>query len=220
MASLVPKLVSPSAVEEGAGGRVQPIRLFARMLLSLVLTGALLAFSVAPAAAAGNPYVGPPVLPPTGVPGGFTKVFTAVVSPSKGRVVKGKIGGIFLSFNVPSGAAPRGEQLVVTISNLKLVSTNQFRQVPKFVLHWQPVFALGILFQYAGKPTVNKKLVTIELSAKMFHRPDYMVEFSPAAHGFVPFPKFHTYVAKGEVIMLVPAGTELVVVAPPARPKH
>ena len=220
MARLAPKLTSPGAVEGGAGGTAQPVRLFARVLLSLVLTGALLVLSVAPAAAAGNPYVGPPVLPPTGVPGGFTKVFTAVVIPTKGRVVKGKIGGISLSFDVPPGAAPHGEQLVVTISNLKLVSTKQFRKVPKFVLGWHPVFALGVLFQYNNKPTVNKKLVTIELSAKMFHSPDYLVEFSPAAHGFVPFPKFRTYVAKGKVLVLVPAGTELVVVAPPAHPKH
>ncbi|MGC8628276.1 MAG: hypothetical protein ACP5VR_12150 [Acidimicrobiales bacterium] len=196
------------------------LRVLRRALLPLAAIGALLGSSVAPAAAAGSPYVGPPVLPPTGVPGGFTKVFTAVVIPSTGRVVSGKIGGISLSFNVPPGAAPQGEQLVVTISDLSLVKVSQFRQVPKFVMHWRPVFALGVLFQYAGKPTANKKLVTIKLSSKMFHAPDYLVEYSPTAHGFVPFPKFHTYVADGEVLMLVPAGTELVVVAPPSSPKH
>ena len=196
------------------------VRSFRRVLSLLALTVVLLGASVAPALAAGNPYVGPPSLPTTGVPGGFTKVFTAVVIPTKGRVVSGKIGGITLSFDVPPGAAPRGEQLVVTISDLKLVTVGQFRRVPKFLLHWHPVFALGVLLQYGGKPTVDKKFVTVKLSSKMFHAPDYLLEYSPTARGFVPFPKFHTYVANGEALMLIPAGTELVVVAPPARPKH
>jgi hypothetical protein len=183
---------------------------FKRMLSFLAFVGVLIGSSVTPAAAAGNPY-GPPVLPPGGVPGGFGKVFAAVTVPSTGGNVTGKIGGISFGIHVPPGAAPRGEQVVVTISDLKLITSSEYRQVPKFVRNWRPVFALGVLLQVDGRPTVDKMLVTIRLNSNIFARFDYLVEYSPAVHGFVPFPKFHTYVAKHEVIVLSGAGTELVV---------
>ncbi|MDA8034273.1 MAG: hypothetical protein M0T71_08925 [Actinomycetota bacterium] len=173
-----------------------------------------LSFGAGPALAAGSPYGGPPVLPPGGVKGGFSSVDVAVTVPRKGKLINVNVNGARLTISVPGGAAPKGEQLVVTTGNPTPIKGSALRNVPKNVAREKAVYAMGILLQRDHTPVTDKALVTVTLTGKQFKKGDYVVVYSPKLHAFVPAPKFHARVVNGKVVVKFPAGTEFAVLAP------
>lgn len=172
-----------------------------------------LVFSAAPAFAAGSPYGGPPILPSGGVPGGFRGVITAITVSKTGRMIHGTVDHAFLRLIIPAGAAPFGEQVVITKATLSSITTREYRRLPKNVMHDRAIYALGVLFQKNRRAIGDNKFATIELSGKQFSRFDYVVVYSSFAHGFVPAPKGHARVVNGHVLIRFRVGTEFAVLA-------
>lgn len=174
----------------------------------------VLAFGATPALAAGSSYGGPPVLPSGGVTGGFRSVAAAVTVTSQGKTLHATVDGADLTVSVPHGAAPKGEQLVVTKGNPGPIKGSALKDVPKNVAGEKAIYAMGILLQRNGSPVTDKGLVTVTLTGKQFKKGDYIVVYSPKLHAFVPAPKFHASVVNGKVVVKFPAGTEFAVLAP------
>lgn len=176
--------------------------------------GLMVALGATPALAAGNPYSGPPVLPNGGVPGNFRSVLAAFTAPKSGRTLLLKTDGVHFLVTIPKGAAPHGEQVVITKGNATPIKGSELKNVPKDVAHDHAIFAAAALLQLNQKPVQNKKFVTVVVTGKQFKRGDYVVVYSPAAHGFVPAPKGHAAVVNGKLIVRFLAGTEFAVLAP------
>jgi hypothetical protein len=179
------------------------------------VVGAALAvtMSASPALAAGSPYSGPPALPSGGVPGGYRSVVTAVTVSRGGQIIRETFEGILGIIDVPLGSAPHGEQLIVTKGATGAINASDLKHVPANVARDHAIYALAVLFQRYQRPVENSKFVTIMLHGKQFRRGDYVVVYSPAAHGFVPAPKGTARAVNGEVVVRFRAGTELAVLA-------
>lgn len=182
-----------------------------RKLGAAGLAAGALVLVAAPAFAAGSPYSGPPILPAGGVPGGFRGVITAITVPKSGRMIHGTVDHAFIRLIIPAGAAPFGEQVVVTKAVLSSITTREYRRLPKNVMHDKAIYALGVLFQKNQRAIGDNKFATIEVSGKQFSRFDYVVVYSSFAHGFVPAPKGHARVTNGHVVVRFQVGTEFAV---------
>jgi hypothetical protein len=81
----------------------------------------VVAFS-APAFAAGSGYEGN--TGPTGVPGGFASVVTALTIPVSGGTVPATVGGYTVTVTVPSGALTEASVITITSGTTTAVSAN------------------------------------------------------------------------------------------------
>lgn len=167
----------------------------------------------APAFAAGGSYSGPPILPGGGVPGGFRGVLTAQTVSKFGAVIHGRVDRVFIAIDVPRGAAPGGEEVIVTKAALGLIRQSQYRRVPAGVKNEKAIFALGVLFQKNQHAVQEQGFVRVDLAGKQFHRGEYVVVYSAAARGFVPAPRGQARVVNGHAVVRFKAGTEFAVLA-------
>ncbi len=176
---------------------------------------AALAVILAPVAAfaAGSPYGGPPVLPGH-LPGGYRRVIAAVTVSDRGRVLAGKYQGTRLRVVVPRGAAPHGEQLVLTSARARSISGRDLARVPRAVRHDHAVYALAVLLQRDQRPVTDRRLVTLELTGRQFSRSEYVVVWSPRLRRFVPAPRGHARVVDRHLVVRMRASTEIAVLAP------
>jgi len=196
---------------KGDQHRPMPMR---KGLCAVVLAGLGVGGFAGTALAAGSPYGGAPVLPVGGVPGGFRSILTAITVSDHGRVIAGHFDGVFGRVVIPSGAARFGEQVIVTRARTGSITTTMLHGVPPPVERDHTIFALGVLFQRDQRPFKDARFVNIDLAGRQFARSDYVVVYSPSAHGFVPAPKGHARVVNGHVVVRVETGTELAVLAP------
>lgn len=181
---------------------------------SAAIAAMILVGAAGTAAAAGSPYSGPPVLPTGGVPGGYRSVLTAITVGKSGKIIILRTDGILGRLLVPAGAAPFGEQVILTKAILSGISLKDLKKLPSFLAHPKVVFGLGVLFQRDQHAITGKKFVTFDLSGKQLNRHEFIVVYSPAAHGFVPAPKGHARVVDGHMVIRLLAGTEFLVLGP------
>ncbi len=189
------------------GTRVACVATILAMVSGAVVAGAGVAD------AAGTGYGGAPPIP-SAVPGGFRAVATAVDTTKAGRVVALRLAGTSVRIAVPRGAAPRGEQIVVTRATAAAIVPRDLRRVPAPYRSARAIFAIGLLFDRYGSPVVNDKFVVVRLASPVFRRAfDYVVVYSSAARGFVPAPRGHARVVDGHAVVRVRVGTEIAVIA-------
>ncbi|MHB1783661.1 MAG: hypothetical protein ACYCTE_13455, partial [Acidimicrobiales bacterium] len=119
--------------------------------------------------AAGTGYGGAPPIP-SAVPGGFRAVATAVDTTKAGRVVALRFSGTSVRIAVPKGAAPRGEQIVVTRATAAAILPRDLRRVPATYRSARAIFAIGLLFDRYGSPFVNDKFVVVRIASPKFRR--------------------------------------------------
>lgn len=163
------------------------------------------------ALAAGSPYGGAPPVLQAGVPGGLRNVVTAFSVANSGKIVQGKVGHVRLRLIIKRGTAPSGEQVVITRDDLSLITPRKYKRVPKHVQHDRALFALSVFLIKNGREIRDRKFITLDLAGKQFSRADYVVVYSPKAHGFMPAPKNHARVVNGHVVVRFLAGTEFAV---------
>lgn len=194
--------------------QVAPRRAPGRRVLTsgIVLAVSLAACSGGAAAAAGVGYGGlPPV--PTAVPGGFRDVVTAVSVTRSGATIAARVAGAKLRIAVPRGAAPRGEQIVVTRARDVAIDSRDFKRVPARFRSATTVFACGIVLDRYGAKVVDSRFVVVRISSPRFRRAsDYVVVYSTRDRAFVPAPRGHARVVDGNAVVRVRAGTEIAVI--------
>ncbi len=166
-----------------------------------------------PAAAAGVGYGGmPPV--PTAVPGGFRDVVTAVGVTRAGGTVAVRLAGARVRLTIPPGAAPRGEQIVVTRARDAAIGPRDLARVPAHDRSARTIFACGVVLDRGGAPVVDRRFLVLRIASRRFRRAaDYVVVYSERAHAFVPAPRGHARVVDGNAVIRLRAGTQVAVIA-------
>lgn len=188
------------------------VRRVTACLASAATAGALLVGAFAlPAAAAGDGYGGAPVLPRTGIPGGFRTVVSAVSISRSGRVVHEVLDRVSEMILVPKGSTRSPEQIVVTRPNLKAIKRTLLKDVPTRVRRDKAIYGLGFVFDRRNESVTNSKFATITLTSKLFSRKDYVVVYSAKQHGFVPAPRGTARCVKDHVVVRFRTGNEFVV---------
>jgi hypothetical protein len=124
-----------------------------------------------------------------------------------------RLAGAKVRLAIPPGAAPRGEQVVVTRARVAAIDSRDFRRVPARFQSARTIFACGVVLDRGGTSVVDRRYLVLRIASRRFRRAsDYVVVYSTKQHAFVPAPRGHARVVDGNAVVRLRAGTQVAVI--------